>query len=261
MGEHLDVDVAIVGGSLAGCAAARGFAREGLRVAVLEKRADPQAYKRLCGHFIQAGAMPAIERLGLAAGIEAAGGVRNGVDVHTPLGWIRRPADVPYGYSIRREKLDPLIRRLAADTPGVTYLGGPAVDEIHADGVGARRRDGRRLRVRARLVVGADGRHSTVAKLAGVPTATAPNARFCYFAYYEGLEEPGRVWRGARDVVLAVPNDDGLTVIAAFPTATGSARSSPTRRPASNAPSAGCPMRRRSITLGASRRCSATRTT
>jgi 2-polyprenyl-6-methoxyphenol hydroxylase-like FAD-dependent oxidoreductase len=221
MGRHLNTDVAVVGGSLAGCAAACRLARAGLQVVVLEKSPDPMAYKRLCGHYIQAGAADEIARLGLAADLEAAGAVRNGVDVLTPFGWIRRPDDMPHGYSLRRIRLDPLVRALAAGTPGVTYVGGMRVVGLAGDGdrvAGADARDarGRTLRVRARLVVGADGRSSTVARLAGAATASSPNARFCYFAYYEGLPEPGRVWRLGRDVVLAVPNDDGLTVVAAF---------------------------------------------
>ena len=32
--------------------------------------------------------------------------------------------DRPYGYSITRRSLDPMLRRLAADTPGVEMLAG-----------------------------------------------------------------------------------------------------------------------------------------
>jgi len=85
-----EYDVAIVGASIAGCTAATLFARGGLRVALLESRADPNAYKRVCTHFIQASATPTIERLGAAQAIEAAGGIRNGIDIWTRWGWILR---------------------------------------------------------------------------------------------------------------------------------------------------------------------------
>lgn len=220
MEPRTDADVVIVGGSLAGCAAARRLALAGARVVVIEQRPGRAAYKRLCGHYIQAGATPEIERLGLVAPLEAAGAVRNAVDVCTPAGWIRRPA-LPHGYSIRREVLDPLVRRLATETPGVTYRGGLAVRDLVREGgrvigVVATDRDRRPAAFRARLVVAADGRRSTVARLAGVPAASAPNHRCCFFAYWRGLDEPGRVWRLGRDVVLAVPNDDGLTILALF---------------------------------------------
>ncbi|MGE5527458.1 MAG: FAD-dependent oxidoreductase, partial [Methanosarcina sp.] len=52
-------DAVIVGGSLAGCATAIGLGRAGLRVAVIEKQPDPDAFKRTCSHFIQASGVPA----------------------------------------------------------------------------------------------------------------------------------------------------------------------------------------------------------
>ncbi len=54
MARQSQYDVAIVGASLAGCAAAILFAREGLRVALIERHKNPTAYKTLCTHFIQA---------------------------------------------------------------------------------------------------------------------------------------------------------------------------------------------------------------
>jgi 2-polyprenyl-6-methoxyphenol hydroxylase-like FAD-dependent oxidoreductase len=226
---QLDVDVAVVGASLAGCTAARLLGSAGVRVALVERHADPEAYKRLCGHYIQASATPVLQRLGVTEAIEAAGGVRNGVDVWTPWGWIApRPRDGEprtFGYSLRRAKLDPILRGLAAGTDGVTLIAGSAVVGLLGDGgrctgVVARDRDGRDTAVRARLVVGADGRASKVARLAGAPEHMKPNNRICYMAYYEGGERRpdarGALWLLGRDVVIAAPNDDGLTLVATF---------------------------------------------
>ena len=110
-------DVAIVGASIAGCTAATLFARRGLKVALIEREADPNAYKKVCTHFIQPSATPTIERLGLAGSIEAAGGIRNGIDLWSRWGWIRGSLDKDYpyptyGYNIRRQKLDPMVRTL-----------------------------------------------------------------------------------------------------------------------------------------------------
>ena len=44
-------DAVIVGGSLAGCAAATMLGRAGARVAVVEKSPDPAAFKRMSGRF------------------------------------------------------------------------------------------------------------------------------------------------------------------------------------------------------------------
>ena len=67
-------DVVIVGASIAGCTAATLLARQGLNVALVERQADPDAYKKPCTHYIQASATPTIQRLGLDRLIEAAGG-------------------------------------------------------------------------------------------------------------------------------------------------------------------------------------------
>jgi 2-polyprenyl-6-methoxyphenol hydroxylase-like FAD-dependent oxidoreductase len=124
-----DYDVAIVGASVAGCTAATLFGRRGLRVALLERATRADAYKKICTHFIQASATPTLERLGLAARIEAAGGVQNGIQIWTRWGWIRPSLDdrFPYprhGYNLRRQTLDPMLRELAASTTGVTFLPG-----------------------------------------------------------------------------------------------------------------------------------------
>ena len=85
-------DAAIIGASIAGSAAAIFFAQKGAKVALIERDADPAAHKKLCTHYIQASATPAIERLGLAEKIEAAGGLRNDVVVYTRWGCIRAPS-------------------------------------------------------------------------------------------------------------------------------------------------------------------------
>ncbi len=51
--RHEDYDVAVVGASLAGCTTATLLARQGLSVALLERHAGRDAYKRVCTHFIQ----------------------------------------------------------------------------------------------------------------------------------------------------------------------------------------------------------------
>jgi 2-polyprenyl-6-methoxyphenol hydroxylase-like FAD-dependent oxidoreductase len=226
---QLEADVAVVGASIGGSTLATLLAREGLRVALIERSPDPNAYKRLCGHFIQASATPVIRRLGIDAAIERAGGVRNGADVWTRWGWIRpRPApgtQARHGYSLRRSKLDPMVRGLAAETPGVTYLGGMTATALSEEGervtgVVARDRARRETHVRASLVVGADGRNSDVARLAGARERTKGNQRFCYMAYFAGLEHAtdrrAGFWMLDPDVVISSPNDEGITLVALF---------------------------------------------
>jgi hypothetical protein len=54
--------------------------------------------------------------------IEAAGAVPNELDVFTRWGCIRNLEGIPHSYNIRRQTLDPLLRRLAAGTSGVDFM-------------------------------------------------------------------------------------------------------------------------------------------
>jgi flavin-dependent dehydrogenase len=147
----------------------------------------------------------------------------------TRWGWIQPPANstVPSGVNLRREKLDPLIRDMAAQTPGVELMLGHTVQELVREGeriCGVRAHDthGNTTELRAHLVVGADGRDSRVAKLSGVPTKTAPHGRFAYGGYYEGppptTAPDAALWILDPDMAAAFPTDDGLTFYATMPT-------------------------------------------
>jgi menaquinone-9 beta-reductase len=223
----MDYDVAIVGGSLAGCAAATLFGRAGLRVAVLEKNPDPRAYKTACTHFIQPSAVPALERLGLIERIESAGGVANSIEVWSRYGWIRPAPTAAYphpahGYNISRATLDPMVRELAAATDGVDLILGHTATGIEwargrVAGVRVRDRDGAERPIAARMVVAADGRGSNVAQMAGISPRTRPHDRFFYFAYFRGVElstaASSQAWFLGEDVAYAFHNERGMTVL------------------------------------------------
>jgi 2-polyprenyl-6-methoxyphenol hydroxylase-like FAD-dependent oxidoreductase len=217
-------DVVVAGASIAGCTAARLFALAGARVALIERRPDPAAYKVTCTHQIQSSAVPTIERLGLAPSLERAGAVRSRAAAWTPYGgWLRFPPDAPPGYGITRRSLDPIVRELAVETPGVEYFPGQTVirllgDRDRTEGVEVERPDHERRSLRAQLTVAADGRDSTIARLARVPARVRPHNRFAYFAYWRGVRTPkteARVWMQDPDAVAVFPNEDDLTVIAA----------------------------------------------
>jgi flavin-dependent dehydrogenase len=219
-------DVVVAGASIAGCSAARLFALAGARVALVERRPDPAAYKVTCTHQIQSSAVPAIERLGLAPSLERAGAARPRAAAWTPYGgWLRFPPDAPAGYGISRRRLDPLLRELAVGTAGVEYFPGETVvgllgDGDRVEGVEVERPDRGRTPLRARLTVAADGRDSTIARLARVPARVRPHNRFFYYAYWHGVRSPrdeARVWLLDPDGGAVFPNEGGLTVIAAAP--------------------------------------------
>lgn len=225
MRDGVPFDVAIVGASVAGCAAARLFGQAGARVALIERRPDAEAYKVACTHAVLSSASPAIERLGLATPLLARGAVRILGDAWTAYGgWIRAPDEAPRGWGVTRRTLDPLLRDLAAGTPGVELMTARTATRLLAgdhgrpQGVEVATRDQRTSAIRARLVVGADRRNSTLARLAGVPGRVRPNNRFTYFAYWRGVRpriDRARVWLLDPDGAAQFPNEDDLTVLAA----------------------------------------------
>jgi 2-polyprenyl-6-methoxyphenol hydroxylase-like FAD-dependent oxidoreductase len=222
-------DVAVVGASIAGCTAATLFARAGARVALVESHSDPDAYKRICTHIVQSSANPTLERLGWGGPIEDAGGVRTVVDLWTRWGWIPAPRDgggFGFPLNIRRSRLDPLLRRFAAETSGVELMLGQTARRLvtedgRAAGVRVEGRDGITREIRATLVVGADGRDSRVAEAAGLEGTVRRNTRSAYFAYYRDLPvaagTDSRIWILDPDVAYAFPQDGGLTLLVYFP--------------------------------------------
>jgi menaquinone-9 beta-reductase len=228
IGDRPAYDAVIVGGSLAGCAAAIQLGRAGLSVAVIEKQPDPQAFKRMCSHFIQASGVPAIERLGLVEEIEAAGALRPRMHAWTRWGWIEAPPDrAAHGLNLRREVLDPLLRSRAGETPGVELMLGWSAERMLREegafaGVVARSPAGEEQEIRGRLTIGADGRDSRVAKIAEVREKTFPHGRFAYGGYFEGGKPPhfpdATIWFLDPHWAAAFPTDDDLTFYAAMPT-------------------------------------------
>jgi 2-polyprenyl-6-methoxyphenol hydroxylase-like FAD-dependent oxidoreductase len=227
-GNQADYDAVIVGASLAGCATAIALGRAGASVALVEKRPDPAAFKRICSHFIQASAVPALDRLDLLEPIIEAGGVRSTMRAWTPWGWIEAPpSKAREAVNLRRELLDPLLREAAASTPGVELMLGLSAERLVREGgvvrgAVVRDPDGEETTLSAKLVVGADGRESRVAELAAVKTKTSRHGRFAYGAYFDGppptADGASSVWMLDPHWAAAFPTDSGLVFYAAMPT-------------------------------------------
>jgi 2-polyprenyl-6-methoxyphenol hydroxylase-like FAD-dependent oxidoreductase len=223
-------DVAVVVASVAGCTAAILFARAGLKVALIERRQDIDAYRKFCTHYIIACATPVMVRLGLDKMIRAAGGLESELELWTRYGWIRpHPGKDKFtsGLNIRREKLDPMLRQLADETPDLALiLGYAACGLVEENGrfTGVVIQNNvlkRKLTIQAKLIVAADGHYSKMGQMAGVPTRKWPNNRFAYMAYFRDTPlnsgDNAQIWFQDPDIVYAFPTDGGLTLLTVAP--------------------------------------------
>ncbi|WP_092604491.1 NAD(P)/FAD-dependent oxidoreductase [Actinopolyspora xinjiangensis] len=228
--DDSSVDVAVVGGSLAGCAIAIHLSKMGYRVAVFEKKVmAEQSYKKLCTHFVQPHTVPLLAGLGLDHLCEPAWSVATKAVFITPGGVVETPGsdydpEQPGSYALNLERriLDPAIRA-AAQRQGVEYIEGTSVESLEEDDSGwtldTRSRNGSQL-YRARMVVGADGHRSRLARLLGNPTESRPNERAALFGYFTGIEAPegnrSIFVMNDRDLACTYPLIDGRTELVLF---------------------------------------------
>ena len=215
-------DVIVVGARCAGSPLAALLARRGVRVAMLEQATFPR--DTLSTHYFQARALAFLERLGVIEDLRATGApfvTHNDVrleDLEYVVPIPQQPGDVGGGMSVRRTLLDPILAKAAvnagADVRMATKVTGVVKDQGRVCGVRVTH-NGSETELHARLVVGADGRNSTIARLVGARKYNlAPNERFAYWSFYEGADigpDPAFLFHhwGGR-LVLAWPADSGL---------------------------------------------------
>ncbi len=225
-------DVVIVGARVAGSPLATMLARRGLRVCLLDKARFPS--DTASTHVIQARGVDVLERLGVRAALLAAGAVeltgftlvsddvRIDADLTDDALREAYPLAVP-PLCVRRVTLDRLLLDAAVDA-GVDVRTRTGVTGLRAD-------DGGRVTgvetgegaLAADLVVGADGRNSTVARLVGAADylSTGPCRPFTW-AYFDGVadREPRlRIGRIGELAFIACPTDGGRYLAGAIPSA------------------------------------------
>jgi 2-polyprenyl-6-methoxyphenol hydroxylase-like FAD-dependent oxidoreductase len=224
MPEHpTDVDVVVVGARAAGASTAMLVARAGLSVLLVDR--DRPGADTLSTHALMRGGVVQLARWKLLDQIVAAGTppIRHTTFryTHTNVAVSIKPsAGVDALYAPRRTLLDPLLVGAASDA-GATLCYGTAVVGVRRDssrrvvGVDLRDGNGRTTAVRARLVVGADGRRSTIVRLVGaVPTHTARHTSAFTYGYWSDLDASGYEWAYRPGAAAGlIPTNHGQTCV------------------------------------------------
>ncbi|MGH2403818.1 MAG: NAD(P)/FAD-dependent oxidoreductase [bacterium] len=183
----MEPDVVVVGAGPAGSAAALRLARRGYRVTIVDRSKFPRA--KPCGEYLNPGAVAALDRLGALTLVARAGVSLSGMYVVGPDGaavWVPYPAG--RGLLVPRERLDHLLLLEAA------RAGAEVIEECRVDAVTpgsapvvTGRHRGCAVRLSARLVIGADGLRSVVARRTG-PLAPAAHGHYTVGAHFEDLQ-------------------------------------------------------------------------
>ena len=214
-------DVIVVGARCAGSPAAMLLARKGYRVLMVDRATFPS--DTVSTHLIHPPGVSALERWGLLERLVATGCPPIGTYAFDmgPIVISGSPGtkESPVSYAPRRTVLDKLLLDAAAEA-GAEVREGYAVEEIvfedgRVTGIRGRSPNGPTATERARVVIGADGIHSLVARSAGVEQYhERPQLQAGYYSYWSGVpmqgfeayDRMGRAW-------AAWPTHHGLTLV------------------------------------------------
>jgi flavin-dependent dehydrogenase len=215
-------DVIVVGARCAGSPAAMLLARRGYRVLLVDRAKFPS--DTLSSHIVQPLGVAALARWGLLERVTASGCP----PIHTfafdfgPVKITGSPgtADSPVSYCPRRTVLDKILIDAAAEA-GAEVREEFSVDEIVFDGgrvTGIRGHDkqGRVVTENARVVIGADGRHSRVARAVRPEQYNEkPPLQGGYYTYFSNLPVDGRfeIYIRPGFGFGVAPTNDGLTIV------------------------------------------------
>jgi 2-polyprenyl-6-methoxyphenol hydroxylase-like FAD-dependent oxidoreductase len=215
-------DVIVVGARCGGSPTAMLLARKGYRVLLIDKAKFPS--DMLSTHVVQPPGCAALARWGLLDRVVATGCP----PIHTfafdfgPVKLSGAPGneDAPRAYCPRRTLLDKILVDGAAEA-GVEIREEFSVDEIvvqdgRVAGIKGRSKGSEPVTEHATVVVGADGRHSLVARVVEAAQYNEkPPIQGGYYTYFSGLPVDGRfeIYVRPNRGFAAAPTNDGLTMV------------------------------------------------
>ncbi|MER8226103.1 FAD-dependent monooxygenase [Streptomyces sp. NPDC094143] len=215
-------DVIVVGGRCAGAATALLLARRGHRILLLERARFPS--DTLSTLYIHQPGVDRLARWRVLDEVRATGcPPLERISFRAPGLLLTGPAPAwgaaTGGLAPRRYALDTILARAAARA-GADFRDGCSVTGLLWEGdtvAGVRYTTpgGGTDQARARLVVGADGRNSTVARLVGAPYLRHDGRlTVALYTYWSGLSGDGLgLYSGPGAGAALVPTQDGLTLV------------------------------------------------
>ena len=219
-------DAIVVGARVAGSPIAMLLARKGYDVLLLDRATFPS--DTISTHLVHPPGVAALQRWGLLDSVAATGcpAINTYAFDFGPFTLSGAPgADGAVSYGPRRTVLDKLLLDAAAEA-GAEVREGFSVESMVFDddqvgGVRGHLKGGKTITEHARVVIGADGRHSLVAQAVHPRQYhEKPPLLAGYYAYWSGLPMNGRFEtyvRPSRGMAAWPTNDDLTVVIAGWP--------------------------------------------
>jgi len=216
-------DVIIVGARCAGSPTAMLLARQGYRVLLLDRATFPS--ETLSTHMISVGGSAQLRRWGLLERVAATGcppvtriELDVAFDLYGAFTLIGFPPSIDDGfaaiYAPKRTVLDKILSDAAVEA-GAELRTNFTVTEVLMDGervtgLRGRDRDDNIITVEGRLIVGADGMRSIVARSVGAPMyATAPAGTCGYYTYWSGVPiDALEFYTRPNRTIVAFPTND-----------------------------------------------------
>jgi 2-polyprenyl-6-methoxyphenol hydroxylase-like FAD-dependent oxidoreductase len=215
-------DAIVVGARCAGSPAAMLLARKGYHVLVVDKATFPS--DTISTHLIHPPGVTAMKRWGLLDTVVATGCPP--IDTYSfdfgpfTISGSPQTAGAPVAYGPRRIVLDKLLVDAAANAGAEVREGFTVEDVVSADGrvtgIRGHGKGGQSVVENARVVIGADGRHSVVAKaVSPAQYNEKPQLLAAYYTYWSGLPMNGRFETYIRPYqsFAAWPTNSGETLV------------------------------------------------
>jgi len=225
--EGRSYDLIVVGARVAGAPVAMLAARLGLKVLLVDRKTFPS--DTLSTNYIHQPGCVRLARWGvldrvIASGCPAIPETRLQVYDLVIEGGVSGYLGQIDAYAPRRHILDKILvdaaREAGAEVREGCSVAGLVEEEGRVVGVDLHDADRSVRREWAKLVVGADGMRSTVARLAGAQiTIEDPRLTCAYYTFWEGLDAKYELYEGDGAWVGAVPTHGAVLVATYFPQA------------------------------------------